>query len=422
MELYNTLGKGVLSLFIGLASLLSPASSPLPQVIPPPIAVEFIPPPISYLSTSTAATTSIQNNISTSSATSTEAISTKPKIIPIYLNYPEKIIIKPAKTIDQNFKKVFQYSIVPQTQATQTPATPPQQNTPAIIIPTVTTVNREHRIKNSIVNVYCSIQNGRNVKVITGSGVVIDPRGIVLTNAHVGQFPLLQDSSIAQNMDCSIRTGSPVNKTYGVKTLYVSKDWINTHYRNISQINFSETGEADIAILQIVDKATGTATNKTFDYLLLSSSAPSINDQISIASYPADILGINGVNSLLTVQIEHLRVSNVFNFTYSSQPELVETSDSIQAQHGSSGGALLNNQDQLTGIIAITVSGDSPLMKHARALTIPHISAVIQKDTGNSLNSLLSQSTDQISTQFEATKQGLIQRLIDGSAALFFQQ
>ncbi len=400
MALYQTLGKGLLSLFFSLTGILSP--SPAPKY------VETIPPPIETIEIS------IPDYIETIST------KTKQKYIPIYLNYPEKVSILPVKSLDYNFKKIFQYSI--EAPAITPKIQVPTINIPNIDLPVVAKTNNDQDLRSSVVNIYCTVQIGRNVKAITGSGVVIDSRGIVLTNAHVGQFPLLQGSSVSKNLNCFIRTGSPINNTYGVKTLFVSRDWIYQNYRNISQVNFAETGENDIAILQIVDKATGNPVSKQFNYLPLSTDALQKNDTISIASYPADSLASRGINAPLTVQVERLRVSDIFSFTQSTSVDLIETSDSLQAQHGSSGGALLDKSNRLAGIIVTTVSGDSPLFKHARGLSIAHINSVVLKDTGRSLNSYISQSTQTIASQFEHNRLDLIQKLIDGSAQLFFQQ
>src|SRR3989338_5130017 len=42
------------------------------------------------------------------------------------------------------------------------------------------------------VNLYCRIRAGRKQYISTGSGVFISERGIILTNAHVAQFFLLE--------------------------------------------------------------------------------------------------------------------------------------------------------------------------------------------------------------------------------------
>ena len=42
--------------------------------------------------------------------------------------------------------------------------------------------------RDAIVNIFCTTKSGGSFKPITGSGVVIDKRGIILTNAHVAQY------------------------------------------------------------------------------------------------------------------------------------------------------------------------------------------------------------------------------------------
>lgn len=423
MELYNFLGKGLLGLFVGLTSILSPAPLPKPE------AVVLTPPEIRPIIASSTISTKINTPVATTTAVAT---STKQKYISIYLNYPEKITVAPAKTFNQNFKQIFQYSPqqkpsspLSQSQTENKQTTPSIGEVPAVTKPvevarTNEIANNEVRAISSIVNVYCTIRIGNAIKAVTGSGVIVDPRGMLLTNAHVGEFPLLQGNSIAKNMTCSVRTGSPTSTSYGVRVIYISKNWINQHYRNISQSNFSETGENDIALLQIVDKQTGNTLSKTFTSIPLSYTSPTISEQVSIASYPANNLATNGVSAPLSVQTEQLRVVNAFSFANSPLADLVETSDATKAQHGSSGGALLNSSGDLAGLIVITVKGDALGTKHVRALTIRHIDDVLQEEIGQGLSSLLSQDPTNLYKQFELDRQSLIQRLIDGSAALFF--
>lgn len=414
MAIYDALGKGVLSAFISITQLLSPAPLPKPEAV--------LLTPVTIPTATSTITTPLpeKENLPT-------------KTIPIYLNYPEKISIAPIKTVDINFKKIFLYSIEDTSQKlNQTPADQNQiseREKRQIIIPstpiaTISSIqaDNEERIKNSIVNIYCTIKIGKNIKVVTGSGVVVDPEGVVLTNAHVGQFPLLQGNSIAKNMNCEIRTGSPISNSYGVKPLYISKDWINKNFRNISQLNFSETGENDIALLQIVEKTTNNTLNKKFDWVSISASTPSTNDYVSIASYPASILASRGVNALLSVQKENLRVHNAFSFSETTQVDLIETTDSLHVQHGSSGGGVFDNFGKLAGIIAITVNGDNPSTRHARALTLSHIDNVIKRDTGKNLTEILSIDPSDLYNQTSSERNLLSKKLIEGSAHLFFQQ
>ncbi|HEV8677502.1 MAG TPA: hypothetical protein VN701_01580, partial [Candidatus Paceibacterota bacterium] len=68
-------------------------------------------------------------------------------------------------------------SIAP--SAPQTPLLSPEQ------------VNENARA--SIVNILCLATGNGQENSISGSGVIIDARGVILTNAHVGQYFLLKD-------------------------------------------------------------------------------------------------------------------------------------------------------------------------------------------------------------------------------------
>ena len=61
--------------------------------------------------------------------------------------------------------------------------------------------------RSALVNIFC-VPAGSTGSIISGSGVIIDPKGIILTNAHVAQYVLLSQDP-ALNLTCSIRNGSP---------------------------------------------------------------------------------------------------------------------------------------------------------------------------------------------------------------------
>ena len=165
-----------------------------------------------------------------------------------------------------------------------------------------------------------------------------------------------------------------------------------------------------MALLQLIDRKN--PSNKTYSYLPLSTQiSPSIGNNISIASYPANILGTNGINFLLSVQLEPLKISNIFSFS-SDETDLIETTDSLQAQPGSSGGAVLDSTGNVIGVVAITVAGDSPFAKHARAITISEINKTIQGDTGMTLSSILSSDLTGITQQFNSNKASLVSMLL----------
>ncbi|MBY0293848.1 hypothetical protein K2Q08_00780, partial [Patescibacteria group bacterium] len=69
----------------------------------------------------------------------------------------------------------------------QEPAVQPK---PATLLPQ-SIVNDSARA--SLVNIFCLTKSGGYLYPISGSGVMITKNGIILTNAHVGQYFLLRD-------------------------------------------------------------------------------------------------------------------------------------------------------------------------------------------------------------------------------------
>src|SRR3990167_3977900 len=60
----------------------------------------------------------------------------------------------------------------------------------------------------ALVNILCTPRSAGTLSPISGSGVIIDQRGVVLTNAHVAQYVLLAQSAHI-DLSCIIRTGAP---------------------------------------------------------------------------------------------------------------------------------------------------------------------------------------------------------------------
>ncbi len=100
-----------------------------------------------------------------------------------------------------------------------------QANTPApTVLPSL--LGKTSVPEHAVVNIFCSqkiIANGKVTnqrRIITGSGILIHEDGTVLTNAHVGQFPLLSEKN--PNIVCLARYGNPANGTIGMKVAFIS--------------------------------------------------------------------------------------------------------------------------------------------------------------------------------------------------------
>ena len=86
-------------------------------------------------------------------------------------------------------------------------------------------------------------QSGETIRLATGSGVIIDPRGIILTNAHVAQNFLFENAPTFGNTDCIIRAGSPASPFYDAEILYISPSWIKENAQSFKEEDPIGTGE-----------------------------------------------------------------------------------------------------------------------------------------------------------------------------------
>ena len=145
-----------------------------------------------------------------------------------------------------------------------------------------------------MVNIFCLSKRGVLVAPISGSGIIIDERVFILTNAHVAQYLLLKDFLIPGYIECFIRVGSPAQPRYKAEILTISSFWIEDNAKSLLEPNTPSTGENDYALLYI--------TERTDPNALLPDSFPALTpfpvntgatngDSILVASYPAGFLG-----------------------------------------------------------------------------------------------------------------------------------
>ena len=148
------------------------------------------------------------------------------------------------------------------------------------------------RVRNALVNIICTTSSSGPFESISGSGVVIDPRGVILTNAHIAQFFLLRDYPRKDFVQCIIRTGSPAAPKYTAAPLFIPPSWIFNNAQKIVQTNPTGNGEHDYALLYI----TGTVTPAVqlpaeFPFLLSALNSPPVGTDVLEAGYAAGFLG-----------------------------------------------------------------------------------------------------------------------------------
>lgn len=233
------------------------------------------------------------------------------------------------------------------------------------------TINEAAR--GALVNILCMPRSG-SLRPISGSGVLIDPRGVILTNAHVAQYVLLSQSSRI-DLSCTIRTGAPASARWVPEVLYIPPAWVKAHAQEINDQRPLGTGEHDYALLLITRSVDGSPLPTTFPSLPFDTreAIGFQGDSVLAASYPAEFLGGIAAQSSLYPVSSVTTIKQLLTFN-TGTVDLISLGGIIEAQSGSSGGAVVNAWGRLIGIIATTSEGDTTALRDLRAVTLSYIS------------------------------------------------
>lgn len=262
-------------------------------------------------------------------------------------------------------------------------------------------------LRTALVNIICRVPTGSNLHSISGSGVVIDSKGIILTNAHVAQYFLLAD----RGASCVIRSGSPASDCYTAALIYISPVWLQTNPNVLTQTEPTGTGEYDFALLAVTSSATTTVIlPSSFPYLPLAKNPPLIGTPVAIASYGAQFLESSQIQSALFPTVVFSSVKDVFTFT-STTIDVLAFGGSAAAQEGSSGGGVANASGKLVGTITTSATQGTVNERSLDAITASYIRAEYASETGKALDLLLAQPTD-ISIADFASQISVLEKII----------
>ena len=250
-----------------------------------------------------------------------------------------------------------------------------------------TAVNEEARA--ALVNIFCAARNG-SLRPTSASGIIIDPRGVILTNAHVAQYVLLA-SDPGVDLSCVIRTGSPAVARFVPEVLYIPPVWIEGHAKDIKTSRPLGTGEHDYALLRIKETLLGSPLSSSFPFIPIDAreAIGFVDDQVLVASYPAEFiggmtaqLGLYPVTSITTIK-------GLLTFGEEGTVDIVSIGGVIGAQSGSSGGAIVNAWGRLIGLISTTSEGATTDERDLRAVTMSYINSDILAQSGLDLGEIL---------------------------------
>ena len=239
----------------------------------------------------------------------------------------------------------------------------------------------------ALVNILC-LSSG-SVRPISGSGVIIDPRGVILTNAHVAQYVLLSENP-AVNLSCAIRGGSPARDMWGASVLFIPPAWVAEHVKELNTQDQRGTGEHDYALLLIDRAVPGGALPVQFPYLPPDTrqAIGFTGDAVLVASYPAEFLAGPQAESSLYAYTSLTTIGQLLTYD-TNTVDALSLGGVIEAQSGSSGGSVTNPWGRLIGLIATVSEGTTTASRDLRAITLSYINGDIRTQSGSDLATYL---------------------------------
>jgi hypothetical protein len=295
---------------------------------------------------------------------------------------PKVLAQKPTTTATTSVATTTKVPVTVQIPSTPTPTQAPAP-TPALAVqPT------SHQLSDAVVNIVCVSKDPR-VHSVSGSGVFIDSRGLILTVAHVGQMFLLKDYPDAGNVRCVIRTGGPARNAYLASPVYVSGTWIRNNPSTLIDKMPKGTGENDFAVLAVTGGYGGETLPASLPAIPLAAEDPSLGDSVTIDAYPAQDLTTAEIKNALYPATVDSSVKKVFTFT-DRTVDVISLGGSAAAQEGSSGGAIIDTSNHLVGLITTSSEAPSLAARDLRAITPGHLRRSFMVDMGGNLDSYLS--------------------------------
>lgn len=244
-------------------------------------------------------------------------------------------------------------------------------------------------VEKSLVNIFCQYKTDRFIRTTTGSGFFINRKGVIITNAHVAQFLVLEDAkNLTGNVECVIRTGDPAEPRYTAELLYISPAWIFDNADLITEEAPRGTGERDYALLYVSKSVDGTPLPTSFpaipvDTALLTRSVAG-SDAVT-GGYPAEKLFKEGVDAKLEPVIASTTIGTLYTFG-SNYADIFSVSDSPVGEQGASGGPVASlKSDDVIGLI-VTKGDEETEGEHSlRAITLSYVDRTMKEETGFSL-------------------------------------
>lgn len=265
-------------------------------------------------------------------------------------------------------------------------------------------------IRDVVVNILCLEKTSAYTRLSSGSGVIISPTGIILTNAHV-TYPFLKSAQFgASTYSCSVRRENIPNFGYNAELVYYPTDWLSVNREIIKEAAPVGTGENDYALLQITTHLGPAPKVTTFPYASVEIGLADLkkNLPITVAGYPSSNSGVFEIDAKPGLKIANSNIADFFTFGVRSY-DVLQTGINEVAHRGASGGGIFGD-NLLFGIVVTTNSNTNG--SYINALTLPYIKDDFKKDTNFDFKEYVDSPFDVLKARFDSKYRSKITQII----------
>lgn len=235
-------------------------------------------------------------------------------------------------------------------------------------------------IADALVNIFCTYETSEYVRSNSGSGFFINDDGVILTNAHVAQFLLLENVAEGSS-HCVIRTNTEDGE-YRAELLYISPAWIEKHAHLIDDEQPLGTGERDFALLYVTAGVDNQPLPARFPYLAVNTDLLSkrrIGDTVTVGGFPAGAFFQNGETEAIVPVTATTTLTDMFTFG-SNYADVISIGSSTAGERGVSGGPVIDEAGEVIGMVS-TKGSLEPGALTLRALTLSYIDRAMTEES-----------------------------------------
>ncbi|KND48010.1 MAG: hypothetical protein AB201_00205 [Parcubacteria bacterium C7867-006] len=265
--------------------------------------------------------------------------------------------------------------------------------------------------RKATVNILCTTKGGE-LNPISGTGAIVEPNGLILTNAHVAQYLLLKDYREKDFIQCVARTGSPAYPTYNLELVYISPTWVANNKTELKEQNPKGTGEDDFAFLRITKMIDNSNLPEQLPFITMNVRENiEINEPVILVSYPAGFLGGLSILQNLNITSSITNIQDVYTFK-DGTIDIISVGGTIVSQKGSSGGLVVDKKATLIGVISTSSDGDTTSQRGLNAITLAYINRDLQRELKINFAQFLSQDPGDFAKMFASTTAPELTKLI----------